>query len=89
MTQAMGDIFEGDWEDDEKVFGVHSATSHVVYTGEFAKTKVRNGKGKVTYPNGDVYEGTFENDKRTGPGKYTYVPYLLVAWGCFCGFFLK
>ena len=26
----------------------------------------------MTYPNGDVYEGDWSNDKRHGNGKYTY-----------------
>ena len=31
------------------------------------------GKGKATYPNGDVYEGEFVNGLRHGPGgTYTY-----------------
>ena len=32
-----------------------------------------SGKGKATYPNGDVYEGEFLNGLRHGPGgTYTY-----------------
>jgi radial spoke head protein 1 len=35
----------------------------------------RAGKCKVTYPNGDVYEGSFNDLKqRHGTGKYTYAP---------------
>lgn len=35
----------------------------------------RSGQGTATFPNGDVYEGTFGTDGkglRHGPGKYTY-----------------
>ena len=32
----------------------------------------RDGKGKLTYKNGDVYEGEFKNDKFDGKGKFTY-----------------
>jgi len=31
-----------------------------------------NCKGKVTYSNGDVYEGSFKNNKRHGQGTYIY-----------------
>lgn len=30
------------------------------------KNKCRNGKGKYTYNNGDVYEGEFLNDSKHG-----------------------
>ena len=32
-----------------------------------------NGIGKLTQPNGDVYEGSFVKGRRAGPGKLTYV----------------
>ena len=32
----------------------------------------RSGKGKMTYANGDVYEGDFMNNKFHGKGKFTY-----------------
>ena len=31
-----------------------------------------NGKRKMTYENGDVYEGEWNNDKKNGKGKMTY-----------------
>jgi len=31
-----------------------------------------NGKGKMTYVNGDIYEGDWVDNKRNGKGKYTY-----------------
>lgn len=30
------------------------------------------GKGRVVYPNGDKFEGMFQNGVRQGPGTYTY-----------------
>jgi len=30
-----------------------------------------HGKGKYTWPNGDVYEGDFVDDKKHGKGKFT------------------
>jgi len=32
----------------------------------------REGQGKATFPQGDVYEGTFSEGVRAGAGKYTY-----------------
>jgi hypothetical protein len=32
----------------------------------------RNGKGKITFANGDVYDGDWLNDKRHGKGKYIW-----------------
>jgi radial spoke head protein 1 len=31
-----------------------------------------SGKGKAQYPNGDEYDGDFENGVRHGKGKYVY-----------------
>ena len=39
--------------------------------GEYAEG-VRNGEGKFTYKNGDIYEGPWKDDKRHGVGKYTF-----------------
>lgn len=33
---------------------------------------MKHGKGKLTLANGDVYEGNYENSKKSGIGKYTY-----------------
>ena len=32
----------------------------------------RNGVGKYTYVNGDIYEGDWENNLRHGHGVYTF-----------------
>lgn len=46
--------------------------------GELSKTDsvkllgARSGKGTATFPNNDVYEGSFEKGARSGMGKYTY-----------------
>ena len=45
--------------------------SNGVYEGEVADGK-RAGKGKYTWPDGEVYEGDYVDDKRHGKGKYTY-----------------
>ncbi|KAJ3411962.1 hypothetical protein HDV05_001440 [Chytridiales sp. JEL 0842] len=43
-----------------------------VYEGERNEQKQRHGKGKNTFPNGDVYEGAYENGQRHGTGAYTW-----------------
>ena len=32
----------------------------------------RTGKGKMMWPDGNVYEGDWVDDKRTGKGKFTW-----------------
>jgi radial spoke head protein 1 len=32
----------------------------------------RHGKGVATFPNGDVFEGTYVEGVRSGPGKYYF-----------------
>ena len=41
-------------------------------TKELQLLGVREGQGKATFPQGDVYEGTFSEGVRGGAGKYTY-----------------
>ena len=41
------------------------------YTGE-ARGKKPHGKGRMAYPNGDFYEGTFVKGKRNGKGVYVF-----------------
>jgi hypothetical protein len=41
------------------------------YEGEM-KDEKRNGRGKHTWPSGDVYEGEWKDDKINGRGKYTW-----------------
>lgn len=43
-----------------------------VYEGERNQKEERHGKGKATLPNGDIYEGEYENGKRHGYGIYKY-----------------
>jgi len=45
------------------------------YNGEYIIKKdkqIRNGKGIMTYTNGDVYEGNWENNEKNGEGTMTY-----------------
>ena len=41
------------------------------YIGERNAAGNRHGKGVYTYPNGDKYDGEYENDKKHGKGVYT------------------
>lgn len=41
------------------------------YDGEYSNGK-KHGLGKLTYPNGDVYQGQFKENKLHGEGTYVY-----------------
>jgi hypothetical protein len=41
------------------------------YEGAYADGK-KNGVGKMTYPNGDIYHGEWKDNKMEGEGTYTY-----------------
>jgi len=43
-----------------------------VYEGERNEKEERHGYGKATLPNGDKYEGYYENGKRNGQGTYKF-----------------
>ena len=43
------------------------------FHGERNERDERHGKGKATLPNGDTYEGYYENGKRNGLGTYRLV----------------
>ena len=43
-----------------------------VYLGERNEKNEKHGKGKMTYSNGDVYDGEWKNNKRHGEGTITF-----------------
>ena len=48
-----------------------------IYEGEWSRLnrgpkELPHGKGKMTYPNGDVYEGDFHYGRKWSNGKMTY-----------------
>ena len=43
------------------------------YEGERNEKEERHGFGRALLPNGDLYEGEYENGKRHGSGIYTFV----------------
>lgn len=46
-----------------------------VYEGEKkdGDATLQHGKGKATYPNGDEYEGEYQEGKRHGQGTYRWI----------------
>jgi hypothetical protein len=42
------------------------------YEGYVTSSLLRHGHGKLTYSNGDIFEGEFKNGKKYGHGKYMY-----------------
>lgn len=56
-----------DEDDDEEESQINLGT----YDGERNEREERHGKGRAILPNGDIYEGEYENGKRHGNGIYT------------------
>ena len=42
------------------------------YIGDIKEDGIKDGKGKITYKNGDKYEGDFKNNLKDGEGIYIY-----------------
>ena len=79
-------LFSGEWKNDLKSgYGIlffddkeysknnkadDSAPLRAEYEGTFNEDQM-NGSGKMTYKNGDIYEGGWMNSKRSGVGIYT------------------
>jgi hypothetical protein len=43
-----------------------------MYEGESNESGMRHGKGRLTFANGDVYQGEFAHDQMHGQGRYMY-----------------
>jgi hypothetical protein len=52
--------------------GVHVTYEDGTYDGEVDKNGKKHGKGKMTYFNGEIYDGEWGNDKPNGMGKYVH-----------------
>jgi len=63
--------YEGDREDGE-VTEITETQESITKTEPYTLLGARHGKGTGTFPNGDVYEGSFDKGVRGGTGKYTY-----------------
>ena len=64
-------IYEGTFENDEFKKGKLTWNNGYEYDGDFNGCSLQ-GKGKLKNPDGDIYEGDFENNYFHGEGKYTY-----------------
>jgi len=51
--------------------GTYRYSSNITYTGKFVNG-IREGKGKMTLQNGNVYEGAFSRGRMSGEGIMTY-----------------
>ncbi|BBN17471.1 radial spoke head protein 1 [Marchantia polymorpha subsp. ruderalis] len=65
MSESEGD------DDGTEVTDEEEAPPSFTWSG-FMKDNVPQGAGVATYSNGDKFEGTYENSKRSGRGKYTF-----------------
>jgi len=63
-----GDVFEGEWKDDLKVYGTYKWVCGDLYTGEW-KEGNKHGKGSYYWASGTYYIGEWENDKKHGKGR--------------------
>ncbi len=77
LTMANGAFWEGDFKDDERVLTGQMTTkgNGVVITGIFtmdAETGTVTGKGKLSWANGDVYEGDLVNGIKSGDGTFSW-----------------
>ena len=68
LKNAEGQVvYDGEWKNDlyHGIGELHTAEDS--YLGKFVAGK-RNGHGKATYKNGDIYEGLWHQDKKHGAG---------------------
>ncbi len=73
---GTGRMYDGHWEGD--MMG-RTCTAMVnfdgpgsCYIGQLLPDGIKHGQGKLTYPNGDFYDGQWEKNKKHGNGKYFY-----------------
>ncbi len=73
-------IYEGTWENDQLKFGTCTIDSILIFEGEFAQNNqemfILNkqplfSKGRLSYPNGNVYKGSLNHKIREGEGILT------------------
>eukprot|EP00980_Cylindrotheca_fusiformis_P006968 scaffold1469_cov119-Cylindrotheca_fusiformis.AAC.12 len=73
ISNGDGDFYEGGLNNDQKHgTGITRFADAKVFEGEYLRGQMI--QGKMTYPNGAVYEGSFVNDgMRHGTGKCLFV----------------
>ena len=61
MKFKNGDVYDGEWYDEDmQGRGMYRWASGDYYVGEFKRDK-REGKGTLTLSTGEIYEATWEN----------------------------
>ena len=55
-----GDIYDGQWKDDDMTNGIINYVNGDVYKGECSYNGNRNGTGKMVYKDGRVEEGLWK-----------------------------
>ena len=71
LTEACGDVYEGEWEHDEMKQGAVASimyTNGDKYVGEFSM-QLKNGDGAQYYNEGRTYKGQWENGTWHGTGE--------------------
>lgn len=69
----IGYRYEGEWKENEHHgCGEWKTRDGIVYEGNIFDKGCIVGRGKITYPNGEVYEGEIRKSKRSGHGVMTY-----------------
>jgi hypothetical protein len=72
VTFPSGHTCEGPFKDNHaEGHCVYKWPNGAHYEGDFVTGKGRDGKGKMTEDNGDVYDGFWQNDKQHGDGTLT------------------
>jgi hypothetical protein len=62
-------VYQGRWENDEKVFGIMEYNDGKTYMGEWCNDKC-DGLGLLLYNDGCRYEGYWKNGKKHGEGTF-------------------
>ena len=63
---AFGDLGRDEW-------GGHEVTDPVFSCTFTLPLSTRQGAGTMMYASGDIYEGSWANDNKHGPGTYFYI----------------
>ena len=72
MAYSGGDVYEGEWESNQRSGVGLFVAAESVYVGDWADDKYE-GIGKLVQANGSVYEGEFQNGMPHGSGWSSYL----------------
>ena len=82
LVQTSGQSFKGKFKSFFPYKGTMTYTDGKIIDGCFEKGKA-NGKARITYPNGDIYEGMLTDDFYEGEGKLSIAAKSLEFTGSF------